>query len=267
MGSLALTAVFAVAAAVGGAASTARAADPRQVQRAIDRGRDYLFRTEKDGNWAAVQKRDAIDVELPNQAYSARNGQWGGMTAFATLALLASDMPADDPHVRSAVDFLRRADLHGDYALGALGVRAQVWNELPPEPATHRAELADGDRLGRPMHAGRGESAGFYGYMTSSRPGSASSATTWPGWARTGGGTRFSASAASAWPAGSGGWAPPTGSPRARTWPSATSGPTGRGTTSGRPRTSTAWPTMLLGLPCRHRRPPPPINVGRPVRP
>ncbi len=159
--------VAALLATAAAATPAAAAADPRQVQQAIDHGRDYLFRTEKDGNWEAAQKRDATDIDAPYQAYSVTNGQWGGMTAIATLALLSAGVSPDDPHVRSAVAFLRSADLKGNYALG---MRAAVWNQLPAEPWLHAAELSDGDRLVRAMHTAAGPSAGFYGYLAASKP-------------------------------------------------------------------------------------------------
>ena len=159
---LALAACAALA-VLSAAAPAARAADPQQVQQALDRGRDYLFRTQAHGNWEEVQARDAAEAD----PYSIRNGQWGGMTAIATLALLTAGVPPADPHVQSAVAFLRSAELKGNYALG---VRAQVWNQLPPEPWLRKVEQADLDRLVSGMHTRPGESAGFYGYLTASKP-------------------------------------------------------------------------------------------------
>ena len=89
------------------------------------------------------------------------------MTALATLSLLAAGVSGTDPHIVSAVSFLRTARLTGNYALGC---RAQVWNQLTPVPWLRQAATADCDQLERGMHTGRGESAGFYGYLTASKP-------------------------------------------------------------------------------------------------
>jgi hypothetical protein len=141
---------------VGG--RTARAATPAQVEQAIDRGRDFLFKAQQNGNWEAVQAR----VPAAGEPGSIVNGQWGGMTAIATLALLASGVDANDPHVQQAVAFLRKAEVIGNYALG---LRAQVWGLLPVEPWVRKAELADRDLLERGLRTGRGEAEGMYGYF------------------------------------------------------------------------------------------------------
>ena len=63
----------------------------QQVRQAIDRGVAYLKREQrKDGSWP----------EHPTLA--------GGVTALATLALLNSGVPADDPQIRLALAFLRK---------------------------------------------------------------------------------------------------------------------------------------------------------------
>ncbi len=149
-------------AAIGIAATPVRpalAADSAQIQRAIDRGRAFLFAQQKDGNWELVQARDPAE----SSAYSVKNGQWGGRTALVTLALLACGVDANDPHIQRAVAFLRKAEIKGHYALG---LRAQVWGLLPPEPWTREAELADMQMLSRGILTGRdaGPAAGIYGY-------------------------------------------------------------------------------------------------------
>jgi hypothetical protein len=134
-----------------------RAASPAGVQRAIDRGRDFLFAVEKDGNWEDVQARVSGDVD----GASVRNTQWGGMTAVATLSLLAAGVDATDPHLKSAIAFLRAADIHGVYALG---MRAQVWGLLPPEPWVRQSELVDRKLLEQGLRLAAGPARGFYGY-------------------------------------------------------------------------------------------------------
>ena len=134
----------------------AAAADQAQVQRAIEHGRDYLFRIQKDGNWEEVPRPD-----LTNTAgYSIDNGQWGGMTAVATLSLLASGVDASDPRIKRAVAFLASADVKGIYALG---LRAQVWNLLPQDDLVRAAATRDRDLLEQGVRTGKG--LGFYGYL------------------------------------------------------------------------------------------------------
>jgi hypothetical protein len=92
---------------------------------AIRRGVDALYRTQNDqGHWEVVPARNENASD-----WTVEGPQWGGRTALATYALLASGEKHTDPRVARAIDFLRRADINGYYALG---MRAQVWTFLPP---------------------------------------------------------------------------------------------------------------------------------------
>ena len=148
--------------AVAVLAPAARAASPAQVQRAIDAGRTYLFKHQHDGNWEAVPKPDKTEKSA---GPSVKAGQWGGLTAVATLGLLAAGTPASDEHVKAAIGFLRTAEIRGTYALG---MRAQVWNLIPPEPWVRQAELADLKLLQQGLHTAKGRPLGMYGYLTTS---------------------------------------------------------------------------------------------------
>src|ERR1700752_2859956 len=66
-----------------------RPIDATQVLEAIDRGVAYLKREQRGGRW-----NDMASYE-------------GGVTALCTLALLNSGVPADDPSVSRALDYLR----------------------------------------------------------------------------------------------------------------------------------------------------------------
>ena len=149
------TALLAAAVGIGPAA----AASPAQVQRAIDRGRDYLFAHQTNGNWEVVPARDLTETEGPG----VKNVQWGGLTALATVSLLASGVDASDPHMKQAVAFLRAADVRGNYALG---MRAQVWGLLPPQPWVRQAAAADWQRLEGAVLTGKqaGPAVGLYSY-------------------------------------------------------------------------------------------------------
>ena len=52
---------------------------------------------------------------------------WGGFTALSTYSLLAAGEKKSDPRIVKALDFLKRADIVGIYALG---VRSEVWLSL-----------------------------------------------------------------------------------------------------------------------------------------
>jgi hypothetical protein len=59
------------------------------------------------------------------------------------LRLLASGESDKDPHLAAAIDFLKKADLVGTYAVGT---RLQVWNILPGGPRKEIVDLAKRDR-------------------------------------------------------------------------------------------------------------------------
>ena len=58
---------------------------------------------------------------------------WGGFSALATYALLASGENPQEPKIKEAIAFLEKADIIGIYGLG---IRCQVWLMLPPSPKT-----------------------------------------------------------------------------------------------------------------------------------
>jgi hypothetical protein len=151
------------AVAIASAAGPAWAVDQAQVGLAIDRGREGLFQLQKNGNWETVPAPDPT-VTSPS---AVENGQWGGLTALATLALLASGADPNDPRIKQAVAFLEAADIQGNYALG---LRAQVWNLLPQDALIKQAALRDCTLLKRGIHLAKGDSLGFYGYLVSSEP-------------------------------------------------------------------------------------------------
>ncbi len=142
----------------------AAGADPAQVDAAIRRGRAYLFAHQANGNWELVPTRGTDPAE---GRASVKGAQWGGLTAIATVALLASGVDPADPRVKQAVDFLRTADVRGTYALS---MRAQVWALLPQDPWVRQAEAGDLRLLEQGIHAGKptGPGTGLYGYTLTS---------------------------------------------------------------------------------------------------
>ena len=129
-------------------APAARAADPDAVDAAIRRGNDWLLGQQKaDLLWEQVTYADRKPYKLPNGTITEpidptkeTGGQWGGLTALCTYALLSTGQSPNDPRIEKAADFLRRADIVGVYALG---MRAQVWLYLPKKEENRQAMARD----------------------------------------------------------------------------------------------------------------------------
>lgn len=132
------------------------AASPRKIDDAIARGVEFLYDSRNArGTW---------DGESPNGAdHQADGGQWGGRTALATYALLASGESPNDPRLQPAIEFLRTAKIEGYYALG---LRAQVWLFLPPTQANREAAKRDLQLnvMGMEGRSGRPDT-GLYDYL------------------------------------------------------------------------------------------------------
>jgi uncharacterized protein DUF4159 len=107
-------------------APSARAATPAEVEAAIHKGREFLYGLQKpEGRWEPDEKRKGNS----HGDHPKMQGQsWGGFTACATYALLASGENPQDPRIQKAVHFLKSADITGTYALG---MRCLVWQQLP----------------------------------------------------------------------------------------------------------------------------------------
>jgi len=145
------------------ASRPARAATNAQVQDAIDRATAYLFSQQNpSGTW---ETGTAPDAGKP--VYDTAGGQWGGLTALATYALLADGQNPHDQRLATAIRFLQNADMRGVYALG---LRAQVWNYFPNEPWLHTALQRDGRLLLNGLKTYPG-AAGMYGYLADPQPG------------------------------------------------------------------------------------------------
>jgi hypothetical protein len=82
-----------------------------QIQASIDKGRNCLLKLQAaDGSWE--------DPTVP------LNYNYGGYTALATYALLASGSTPQDPPIQKAVAWLEKCNMTGVYAIGC---RMQVW--------------------------------------------------------------------------------------------------------------------------------------------
>lgn len=152
--------VFFLAVVVG--LSMARAAradvDNRAVETAIKKAKAYLIAKQgKDGNWE----------DEPSSKYTNNNqhdgGQWGGVSALVTYALLAAGESPQEPHMQKAVAFLKTADLRGTYALAC---RMQVWLLLPTSREIQMLAKRDAEML-LAATKGQGTSAAMHDYTNS----------------------------------------------------------------------------------------------------
>ncbi len=132
-----------------------QAATPEQVDKAIEVAIQRLYSLQKNGNWEVVALPDTgkgdFDVE---------GGQWGGLTSIATYALLAAGESPQDRRIRSAIDWLKKADIKGVYALG---MRLQVWNFLSKNEA--RALIEHDAKLLLLALKSKNDQKGFFDYL------------------------------------------------------------------------------------------------------
>jgi hypothetical protein len=115
-----------------------RAAD---VEEAIGRGVAFLYKQrDPQKHWEPVAFADRN-----GEKHSDKGGQWGGMTSLVSYALLAAgESPDRRPELRAAVDDLAKVEIEGVYALG---MRAQVWLNLPQRPQYRQAMARDYETL------------------------------------------------------------------------------------------------------------------------
>ena len=91
-----------------------------QVEQALAKAKKYVYSQHKHGNWEkSVKPEEKSDDKLVNS-------QWGGQTAIAAYALLASgENPNTEPRLAEAIDFLKKARLGGTY--GNLRGKDYAW--------------------------------------------------------------------------------------------------------------------------------------------
>lgn len=138
--------VVAVVTIVG---ESTHAATPQAVDDAVRRGVAFLYTKQNEkGHW-----EHGPAPASPNALGGGEHsGQWGGRTSLVTYALLAAGERGVDPNVRRAVDWLREAKMTGSYALG---LRANVWFNLPQTPAVKGAMERDARLLRRNRASGQ----------------------------------------------------------------------------------------------------------------
>jgi hypothetical protein len=141
--------------------SSARAATPEEIDRAIKRTVEYFYSKQNaEGTW----ENSPTGPDRGADRHDISGGQWGGETALITYALLAAGESPNDPRLKKAIDFLRQADdMKGFYAIG---MRAQIWNYLPPNKENQEAWRRDFRLLragvGQERHGSR---RGLYDYL------------------------------------------------------------------------------------------------------
>jgi hypothetical protein len=110
------------------AAAPARAATPQQVQQAIEKAQKFLLANRSlEGTWE-VAAAPKPTTDLQKAIASPLHTQWGGYTALATYALLASGVDWRTQEMQKPIHFLLNANLQSTYALG---LSSQVVTFMP----------------------------------------------------------------------------------------------------------------------------------------
>ncbi|MCC6240856.1 MAG: DUF4159 domain-containing protein [Phycisphaerales bacterium] len=145
------------------AGSTEPPVDPAAVATAIRQNIEFLYSAQKpDGSWELQPLRDPAQP-----SHSIAGGQWGGMTALTTYALLASGESPQDPRIARAITWLKNADMIGTYALG---MRAQIWRYLPKNQETFNYAKRDWLLFAQGIRQDPKQTGfGTYDYLTTDR--------------------------------------------------------------------------------------------------
>jgi hypothetical protein len=129
------------------------------VESAISKAKDYLYSKQKNGNW------ETAPAGMFKNDNSPAGGQWGGVTALVTYALLAAGESPQDAKISAAVDFLKKADIRGTYALS---LRMQVWLLLPTNKEITALMRQDAQQM-LAMTQSRGMARGMHDYTALGR--------------------------------------------------------------------------------------------------
>jgi hypothetical protein len=122
--------------------AAARAATPAEVEASIAKGKQFLYSLQRpEGRWEPdAQRKGNNHHDHPKM----QGSSWGGFTAVATYALLASGENPQDPRMAKAIEFLKTADMTGVYAIG---LRCLVWQQLRPSAEIRVLAKKDAERL------------------------------------------------------------------------------------------------------------------------
>lgn len=142
----------------------ARGATPEEISASIKKGQEFLLKQQKaPGRWEPDEKRQGEGHTWEKFQGAA----WGGYTSIATYALLASGKSPQDKDLAKAIEFLKKADIVGPYALG---MRAQVWAYLPQNAEAKKLYRNDLKRLTKTLNI-KGPGNGLWDYDDPSRHG------------------------------------------------------------------------------------------------
>jgi hypothetical protein len=142
-------------------ARTVSAATPAEVDKAIERAREFVLQEQlKNGLWDA-SATPPTDAEVGLRQNGILGGQWGGTTALATYALLAAGESPTGDKLAKAVAFLKTADLKGTYALG---LRTQMYQFLPATRELKEDAMRDIKTLANGAYL-NGSTKGLYNYL------------------------------------------------------------------------------------------------------
>lgn len=152
---------FVVGVMVG--AIPAMAATPKQVDEAIEKAKAFLYlRQNFRGDWETVPNPQ---VNLTEGEHSIHIGQYGGVSALCTYALLAARENHQEPRLVKAIKFLEQCRMIGVYAVA---MRCNVWATLPPARVNKALLRQDAHSLLNATYpAGPGH--GFYSYLLEPR--------------------------------------------------------------------------------------------------
>ena len=131
------------------------AATPADVEQALGRAKAFLYAKQQDGHWEKSPARQKSD-----NGQDVTGSQFGGLTGLAVLALLSAGESPQSEKLAPAIEFLKKADVVGTYALG---IRCQVTLLLPRTPETKALMARDLQRLLALMKK-QGRAKGFYDY-------------------------------------------------------------------------------------------------------
>jgi hypothetical protein len=139
-------------------------ATPANVNAAIEKGQKFLLSLQKpDGGW----EKDAHREGTAHNWEKMQGDSFGGFTAVAVYALLASGYNPQAPEIIKALDFLRKADVIGIYSLG---LRANVWLLVPPTAANKdwlpEIMQKDRDRILNSINEKPGDNQAMWDYGT-----------------------------------------------------------------------------------------------------
>jgi hypothetical protein len=142
----------------------ARAATPAEIDVAIRNGVKFLYSVQsEEGNWDFVLKPD------DKGKYPGDVRQSGGPTALAVYALLTAGESPQDPRIVKAVNFLKKTQSSGVYAIG---FRANAYAMLPPSNDIKLALAGDASWIKSAVRQGKDVNVrGFYGYGAAPKSG------------------------------------------------------------------------------------------------